>query len=110
RRLRAAAVGQAGLDHERVAAIHGWRPADGRVEVTLDLLVEAREDRPLADRRQTVGRRRHDLGFLDGLVERLGGWPADVARARARRGPRGLADVLGQPRRDAAGGGGPGAG
>ena len=35
------AVGQTGLDHERVTAIHGRRPADGGVEVALDLLVEA---------------------------------------------------------------------
>ena len=92
-------VGQARLDHEGIAAVHRRRPADRRVEVALDLLVEPRENRPLADRREAVGRRRHDLRRLDRLVEILGGLAVDVARARAGRQARGLADVLGQTRR-----------
>src|SRR5437899_1065222 len=92
-------VGQARLDHEGIAAVHRWRPADRRVEVALDLLVEPRENRPLADRREAVGRRRHDLRRLDRLVEILRGLAVDVPRTRARREARGLADVLGQTRR-----------
>src|SRR5207245_10115983 len=60
-----------------------------------------RENRPLADWRQAVGRRRHDLRRLDRLVEILGGLAVDVARTRARRNARGLADILGQTRRHA---------
>ena len=72
RLVRPLAVGQADLDHERVAAVHGRRPGHRGVELALDLLVQAVEDRLLADGRDAVRRRRHDLGRLDGLVERLG--------------------------------------
>src|SRR4029453_9425703 len=69
RLLGASPVGQPRLDHEGVAPIHRRRPADRRVEIALDLLIETGEDRALADRRETVGRRRHDLRRLDRLVE-----------------------------------------
>src|SRR5262249_59430190 len=47
RLLRPLAEGQPRLDDERVAAIHRRRPRHRRVEVALDLLVEAVEDRLL---------------------------------------------------------------
>ena len=87
---------QPGLDHERVAAVHRRRPGDRGVELALDLLVEAVEDRLLADGREAVRRRRHDLGRLDGLVERLGVLAVDVARLGVRRELGRLADLLGE--------------
>src|SRR5437588_277662 len=48
--LGSPAVGQARLDHEGVAAVHGWRPAHRRIEIPFDLLVQAGEDRLFADR------------------------------------------------------------
>src|SRR2546426_12741622 len=50
------------LDDERITAVYRRRPGHRRVEVALDLLVQAVEDRLLADGRDAVGRRRHDLG------------------------------------------------
>ena len=96
------AEGEARLDGERVAAVHRRRPRHRRVEVALDLLVEAVEDRLLADGRDAVRRRRHDLRRLDGLVERLGVLAVDVARPRVRRELRRPADLLGDGGRDAA--------
>src|SRR5207244_12622701 len=88
RRLRPAPERDPRLDHEGVAAVHRRRPADRRVEIPFDLLIEPREDRPLADGREAIGRRRHDLRRLDRLVEILGGLAVDVARTRARRDAR----------------------
>src|SRR5262245_40006976 len=99
RLLRPLPVGQARLDHEGVATVDGGWPAHGRVEVPFDLLIQAGEDRPFTDRRQAVGRRRHDLRRLNGLVERLGGLPSDLTGTRAGREARGLADVFAEVRR-----------
>src|SRR2546421_1512528 len=85
RLIRPSAERQPRLDDERIAAIHRRRPRHRRVEVALDLLVEPVEDRLLADRRDAVGRRRHDLGRLDRLVERLGVGAVNSARLRIRR-------------------------
>ncbi len=93
--VRRLAEGQAGLDDERVAAVHRGRPGHRGVELALDLLVEAVEDRLLADRRDAVRGRRHDLGHLDGLVEGLGGLAVHVARPRVRRELGRLADLHG---------------
>src|SRR5262249_22635749 len=101
RLLGPGATGARRLDHEGIASVHGGRAADGRVEVALDLLVEAREDRLLADRREAVRGRRHDLRRLDRLVEIFGGLTEHVSRAGARRQARGLADLLGQVGRHA---------
>src|SRR5216683_4661885 len=100
--VRALAVGEPRLDGERIAAVHRGGPRHRGVELPLDLLVEAVEDRLLADGRDAVRGRRHDLGRLDGLVERLRGRPVDVARPGVRREPGGLADLLGHRGRDPA--------
>ena len=102
RLVRPLAKGQTRFDDERVAAVHRRRPGHRRVELALDLLVEAVEDRLLADGRDAVRRRRHDLGRLDGLVERLGLGAVDVSRPRVRRELGRLADLLGDGRGDAA--------
>ena len=91
--VRRLAEGQPGLDDERIAAVHRGRSGHRGVELTLDLLVEAVEDRLLADGRDAVRGRRHDLGRLDGLVERLGGVAVHVARPRVRRELGRLADL-----------------
>src|SRR3977135_1445750 len=59
------------LDDERITAVYRRRPGHRRVEVTLDLLVEAVEDRLLADGRDAVGRRCHYLGGLARLGDRV---------------------------------------
>ena len=89
RLLRPLAEGEARLDDERVAAVDRGRPRHRGVELALDLLVEPVQDRLLADGREAVRRRRHDLRRLDRLVERLGLRPVDVARPRrpARASP-----------------------
>ena len=87
---------EAGLDHEGIAAVHRRRAGDRGVELALDLLVEAVEDRLLADGRQAVRGRRHDLGRLDGLVEGLGVLAVDVARLGVRRELGRPADLLGE--------------
>ena len=102
RLVRCLSESQARLDDERIAAVHGRRPGHRRVELALDLLVQAVEDRLLADGRDAVRRRRHDLGRLDGLVERLGVGAVNVARPRVRRQLGGLADLLGDGGGDAA--------
>ena len=71
---RRAAVGQADLDQERVAAIDGRRPRGGRVELARHHLVQALEDQLLADRRDAVGGRGGNLRLLDRLVERSASW------------------------------------
>src|SRR5260221_944776 len=95
RLIRSFAERQSRLDDERITAVHCRWPGHRRVEVALDLLVEAVEDRLLADRRDAVGRRRHDLGGLDRLVERLGVGAVKTARLRVGRELRRLADLLG---------------
>jgi hypothetical protein len=102
RRVRALAEGQAGLDDERVAAVYRGRAGHRGVELALDLLVEAVKDALLADGHDGVRRRRHDLGRLDGLVQRLGGGAVDIARTRVGRELGGLADLLRHRGRDAA--------
>src|SRR5205807_2269654 len=66
--LGSPAVGQARLDHEGIAAVHGWRPAHRRIEIPFDLLVQAGEDRLFADRREAIGRGGHGLGGWDALL------------------------------------------
>src|SRR5262249_52681155 len=88
RLLGPAPEGQPRLDDERVAAIDGGRATDGGVEIPLDLLIEPREDRLLADRREAIRRRRHDLRRLDRLVEILRGLTEHVPGTRARRETR----------------------
>src|SRR2546429_41629 len=56
----------------------------------------------LADGREAVGRRRHDLGGLNRLVELLGGLAVQVARSRVGREAGGRADLRGEGRRHAA--------
>src|SRR6185503_8367014 len=90
------------LDHERIAAIDGGRAAHGRVELALDLVIEARKDRLLANRRQAVRGRRHDLRGLERLVDGLGRLPRDVAWPGARGDAGALADLSRERRRDAA--------
>jgi len=70
--LGGAAIGQADLDDEGISAVNGGRPGDGGVELALDLLVQARENGALADGRQAVGGRGHQLRGLEGLIKRLG--------------------------------------
>src|SRR5262245_4932852 len=83
-----------GLDHEGIAAIDRGGAAHGGVELALDLVIEAREDGFLADRRETIGGRRHDLGGLERAVDRLRRLSRDVAGPRARGDAGALADLL----------------
>src|SRR6185436_17554275 len=89
----AGAEREADLDRERIAAIDGGLAADGGVEVALDLLIEAREDRLLADRRQAVGRRVHDGRLLDRLVELFRGVAVDLPDEHLGIDARLLADL-----------------
>src|SRR6266404_4675067 len=100
--VRPLAVGEPRLDGERIAAVHRGRPRHRGVELPLDLLVEAVEDRLLTDGRDAVRRRGHDLGGLDRLVERLGRLAVDVARLRVGRELGGLADLRRDRGRDPA--------
>jgi hypothetical protein len=102
RRIMALAVRQSRLDDERIAAVDRGRPGDRGVKVSLDLLVQAVEDRLLPDGRDAVRRRRHDLGRLDGLVERLGVGAVDVPWPRVRRQRGRAADLVGHSQGDPA--------
>ena len=66
---RRAAVGQADLDHEGVAAIDGRRTRGRGVELARQQLVQALEDQLLADGHEAIGRRGGDLRLLDRLVQ-----------------------------------------
>src|SRR6266542_1291574 len=92
--FRSLAEGQARFDYERIAAVDCGRPGHRSIEITLDLLIQSMEDRLLADGRDAVARRRHDLGGLYRLIEGLGGGAVNIFRPRLRRKFRGLADLL----------------
>src|SRR5512145_252757 len=94
--LRSLTKGQSGLDHEWVAAIDRGRAGHGGIKLALDLLVEPVKYRLLADGRNAIARRRHDLGGLDDLIKRLGGGAVYISRPRIRRDLRRLADFLGE--------------
>ena len=77
-----AAVGQAHFDLKRIAAVHGGRACAGGVELRFDALQQARENLLGADGGQAVGRRGHQFGLLQLLVDPLNVLtvqPAEVA-------------------------------
>src|SRR5262249_29518090 len=91
---RPAAEREPRLDHEGIAAVDRGRAAHRGVELALDLVIEARKDGLLADRREAVRGRRHDRGGLERPVHGLCRMTRDVAGPRARGDPGRLADLL----------------
>ena len=94
RLFRSLAVGQTRLDHKGIAAVDRRRPSHRSIEISLDLLIQAMEDRLFTDGRDAVRRRRHDLGGLDRLIEVFGGSSVNISRPRLRGNLCGLADFL----------------
>ena len=87
------AVGHADLDLKRVASINGRRARDRGEKPGADLLLHARQDLLLADRRKAVGRRAHDLDAVDRLVQSFRFVNRDGVWIGRRPELRGLADL-----------------
>src|SRR5438034_3520338 len=64
-------------------------------------MMQALENQPLADRRNTVGCRRRDFRVLNCAVERVGFLASDAMRIGSSADFRGFADPLGDARADA---------
>ena len=89
-----AAVGHPDLDLERVAAVHGRRARDRGVERGRNLFLQAGQDLLLADRREAVRGRAHDLDAVDRLVQPLGFVDRDGVRVGVLPQVGGPADLL----------------
>ena len=79
-RARDAAVRQAYLDQEGIAAIHGRRTRRGTVKLARHHLMQALQNELLANGHEAVGRRGADPRVLNRLIERVGLLPADLFR------------------------------
>ena len=96
------AVCDSDLDLEGVATVDRGRTTAGGEELRLHFLQESREHRLGADRHETIGGWRHDLGRLNPLVERFGLGMAHLLDPGSI-GQVGMgADLLGDPRSDPA--------
>src|SRR6185436_10965852 len=99
---QAAAQRAADLDLEWIAAIHGRGSRARDEELRLaDLLLQYLADQVLADGRDAVRRRVHELGLVDRLVERLGRLVLERLDPRGRVETGLHADLLGHARADA---------
>ena len=99
-RRRATAIGQRGLDHERIATVDGRRPRRRGKKFTRHHLPEARQQPLLADRHHAVGGRWWNLCVLNGLEDGIGLTAAELARRHAGRDLGDIADPLCRAVRD----------